>query len=175
MAYLQTRAPSYTKGSLHNIQTSAPYRYAGRRGRQEPIQTGPLQTKWHYRKWVLTYKGLHYRQEALQTRGPYKQGVHTDKGSLQQNTPKGTPTDAVQFLQTRGPYMIYRQGRKWPHRQGVPTEQGALADALHFVQERRPHKQGTSTWYTDKGPLLPIQARGHHKTYQLLFSQISRK
>ena len=51
-------------------------------------------------------------QGALQTRGHHRQVVHTDKGPLQQRTPIATPTDAVQFLQTRGSYMIYRQGRK---------------------------------------------------------------
>ena len=75
---------------------------------------------------------------------------------------RGTPTDAVQ---TRGPNMIYGQDRKWPHRQGAPTEQASLTDAVQFILEKGPYKQGTPTWYTGKGPLLvkgSIQARGHN-------------
>ena len=64
----------------------------------------------YYRQSDITEKGsLHtkgpYRQGDTTDKGPYRQGVHTDvKGLPQQRTPIGTPTDAVQFLPTRGPY-----------------------------------------------------------------------
>ena len=114
-----------------------------------------IQTRVCYRQYGAPIDN----QGSLQTR------VSIDKGTLQTRGPyrQGTSTDAVQFLQTMGPHMIYRQGCKWPHRQGSHTEQGALTDAV--LQERGPYKQGTPTWYTSKGPLLTkgsIPARGHN-------------
>ena len=69
-------------------------------------EKGSLHTKGPYRHGGTTNK------ELLQTRGPHRQTVHTDKGPLQKRISIETPADAVHFLQTRGPYMIYRQGRK---------------------------------------------------------------
>ena len=84
------------------------------------LSKGPIQTKSPYKKDP-------YKQGALQTRGTYRQGVATDRRPLQrrctrQEAPadkgplrtkclyrQGAPTDTVQFLQTRGPYMIYMQ------------------------------------------------------------------
>ena len=90
------------------------------------------------------------------------------KGLLQTMKP-------VQFLQTRGPY-IYRQGRKGPHKQGAPTEQRALTDAVQFLQKRSPYKQGPPNMIYSQGALLEkgsIQARGHNISITAI--QISRK
>ena len=84
---LQTRAPSCKQGSLHYIQISAPYKYAGR---QEPVQTGAPTDK------VTLHKSGHYIQRVPTdtTRSPYRQGALIDKEFIQQMNPIGTPTDA---------------------------------------------------------------------------------
>ena len=73
-----------------------------------PTDKATLQKRGSYIKRAPTDKG------ALQTRGSYRQGALIDKEFIQtkglySKGPIGTPTDAVQFLQTRGPYMIYRR------------------------------------------------------------------
>ena len=100
-----------------------------------------------------------YRQEALLTLcNSYRQGDHAHNGHLQTRVPyrPGAPTHK-RPLQTL--CNFYRQEAlhdiqarpQGTHRQGAPTEQGALTDAVQFLQRRGPYKQGT---------LYDIQARG---------------
>ena len=70
---------------------------------------GPLQARVPYRPGVPTDKGLiHTLCNFCRQCAPTRYTGNTARGNYKQ----GTLTNTVQFLQTRGPYMIYRQGRK---------------------------------------------------------------
>ena len=100
------------------------------------------------------------REEPMQTGGPIRQVAPTDKQSLQTRGSyiQAAPIDTVQFLQTRGPYMIYRQATpqtRIPYRTNAPT------DAMQFLHKRGPfiNNDIQARVLLAKGF---IQARGHN-------------
>ena len=61
-----------------------------------------------YRQGLYRYCTIPADKGPIHTMSPYRKGYHTDQRPYRQ----GTPADAVQFLQTKNPYMIYRQCHK---------------------------------------------------------------